>query len=1110
VKFLHVPAGLAVVGVLLLWITVGYAQLNLASISGVVSDPQGAVVPAAAVSATNTATGINTRTATDASGFYVIRNLPVGNYTVTIEHSGFKRYLHQGIILTTGQSLGLDVRIELGEVNQAVNVTGETPLLETRTSDISNVVTLKSVEDLPIANRRPLNLVLLSGAAVFVGYDVALNATPAFSLAGGRTGTPMAWLDGADIQNLRLGVGLITIDLPVDAVQEVKALENNYSAEYGGSAGGVIVETTKSGTNQFHGSAYEFFRNDFLDAAGFFAPVQNGLKLKPELRYNVFGGTIGGPIRLDRTFFFFAYEGDRLRQGTTDTLTVPTALQRVGDFSQTFNVKGQLIPIYDPATTRVVNNEFVRDQFPANVISPDRIDPVAANVVNYYPLPNQEPSNLAGANNFSGNFLSGGTINFYLLKAEHTQGANDRFSGWYIADDTSPFNTSVFPNSAADSQTFSISTHHYGYGTWFHLFDPSKINDLSATYTYRIFHTLSFGLGGDYPSRIGLSGAPDNAFPRFAPAGFSALGSTTQERRQNPIVTETILDNFFWVRGRHALKFGFQGTRSSDNDVLLSSVSGSFGFSTLPTGLPSNSASGSGLASLLLGFPTVFSEQATQELDRRSWYLAAFVMDDWSVNSRLTLNFGLRWETDTPMRDVHDRINGFDATQVNPVSGTPGVVKFAGVNGYPTSVYSGDWDNYGPRFGIAWQPSRSVNTVVRGGYGVFYSHPFDQGNPIAAALGFSLSADLASPDNGITAPFYLRDGVPVSAAAPILNDAFGAVGIGENPDTAVTFFEGRRKTGTSQQFNVGVEQQLGRGIALQIAGLSNISRNLPGDNLSLNQIPPSILGPEHDSQNDRPFPQFSDVSVISPSIALSNYYAAVLHLEKRFSNGYSVSASYTYSGFLANCDHNAAATLGDNGGCYSNSYNRAADYGPAANDVRHDLVFNWVYELPFGSGRRLPISAPLRHVAWGWTLANVTTIHSGPPFTVTALTNTTDAFTAGALRPNVLRDPNLSSSQRSVSRWFDIEAFQQPVLFQFGNEGVGALRAAGLVNFDFSLIRNLRLNERTRLEVRGEFFNSFNHTNLGLPGDVFGASDFGIISSSGSARVVQLGARVVF
>ena len=255
---------------------------------------------------------------------------------------------------------------------------------------------------------------------------------------------------------------------------------------------------------------------------------------------------------------------------------------------------------------------------------------------------------------------------------------DDRFSGWYLTDHTSPYNTSVFPDPAADTQTFSITAHHYGYASWFHIFGPNKMNDLSVTYAYRTLHTQSFGLGGDYPSKLGLRGVPENAFPRFAPSGFSALGSTQQERRQDPIKTETILDSFIWVRGRHVLRFGFQGTYSSNDAVLLSAISGSFSFSTLPTGLPGNSLTGSGLASLLLGFPTGFGELATEELDRRSWYLAGFVADDWAVNSRLTLNLGLRWETPTPRTEVNDYQSVFDLASRT--------LKLAGQDGYPRTL----------------------------------------------------------------------------------------------------------------------------------------------------------------------------------------------------------------------------------------------------------------------------------------------------------------------------------------------------------------------------------------------------------------------------------------
>ncbi|MGH9667137.1 MAG: carboxypeptidase regulatory-like domain-containing protein, partial [Bryobacteraceae bacterium] len=330
---------------------ISHAQSNLASISGVVSDPQGAVIPQAKVTAMNSATGVRTTVTTNGAGFYDLQNLSIGSYSVTVEHTGFRGYVRQQITLTTGQSLGLDVPLELGAVGQTISVIGEPPPLETRTSDVSQLVESKSIEALPLGNRRTLNVVELSGAAVFVNYpNTPANVNPNFSLAGGRVQSQMAWIDGGNAQNMRMGVGQINLDPPVESVQEVKVLTNNYSAEYGASAGGVIVETTKSGTNQFHGSAYEFLRNNVLDAPGFFAPVRDGSKVSPELRYNVFGVTTGGPIIKDKTFFFFTYEGQRLRTGGTDTLTVPTAPQRAGDFSQTFNAAGKLIPIYDPAT----------------------------------------------------------------------------------------------------------------------------------------------------------------------------------------------------------------------------------------------------------------------------------------------------------------------------------------------------------------------------------------------------------------------------------------------------------------------------------------------------------------------------------------------------------------------------------------------------------------------------------------------------------------------------------------------------------------------------------------------------------------------------------------
>ncbi len=1100
----------SLVSVLILSGITCFAQ-STASLSGIVKDPQGAVVPQSSVTADNIATGVKTKAVTNNAGFYDLSNLSIGAYAITVERDGFRKYVREGITLSTGEALGLDVQLEVGAVGQTVRVTSEAPAVETRTSDVSQLVESKSVEDLPLGNRKTLNVVELSGAALFVSYPNSPGASnPVFSLAGGRTQTQTAWLDGGDGQNVRMGTGQIPLDPPVEAVEEVKVLSNNASAEYGGSAGGVVVETTKSGTNTLHGAAYEFLRNNILGAPGYFAPVANGAKQTPELRYNVFGGTIGGPIRHDKTFFFFSYEGQRLRNGGTDVLTVPTAAERGGDFSQALNAKGQVIPIYDPASTTLVNGAYVRQPFAGNRIPTSELDPVGLKMAAYYPLPNQAASNLAGANNFSGNYVDRPGANFYMIKGDHSFSDKDKLTFRYMGNFGNETVTSVYPNPGADSRTIAPKSQDYSYASWIHILNPSQVNEFRFTYLGRSNHAESQGLGGDFPSKMGLEGVPDNAFPRLAPTGFTAMGASTAERQQYPIRQFQGVDHYSWVLGRHALKFGTEVLRGFNQDVDPTTVSGSFTFATTPTGLPGNASTGSGLASMLIGFPTAFSELNTQPLDRVSWYLAGFVQDNWTVTPNLTLNLGLRWEMDTPMYDINDRMNSFDPSEINPVSGTPGVVKFAGVGGYPVKPYNSDWNNFSPRVGFAWKVLGSDATVVRGGFGIFYSHPFDSGVPNVASLGFSTSLALNTPDNGITAPFYLRNGVPTSPVAPVLNDSFGAVPPGTNPNTSVTFFDRSRATGYSQQFNLGIQRQLTANVVVEGSVIGNLSRKLPAANMTLNQIPTSILGPKCDTQVCRPYPQFSDVQLLLPNLGVSNYYAGMWRISKRYSHGLNAGASYTWSKYLTNADSPGGTNVGNNGGPYSNFYNRRADYGPSANDVEQRFVANWVYELPFGEGKPWLSKNPIRYVVGGWTLTNVTTLQSGAPFTVTAQTDTTNSFAAGSLRPNVTTNPNLPSGKQSVAEWFNVGAFTQPAAFQFGDEGVGTLRAPGIINVDFSLLRDFRLRERLHLEFRGEFFNAFNHTNLGLPGQTFGSSTFGVINSAGPARIIEVGARLTF
>ena len=435
----------------------------------------------------------------------------------------------------------------------------------------------------------------------------------------------------------------------------------------------MIIETTKSGTNKFRGSAYEYLRNDALDAPGFFAPIRNGQKLNPELRLNLFGATLGGPIRHDKTFFFVSYEGGRLLQGYTSTLTVPTALQRQGNFSQTYNAAGNVIPIYDPSTTQTVNGTKVRTQFSGNIIPTSSLDPVAVKLMNFYPVSNQAASSVTGANNFSANYIQGQSSEFVLSKIDHTFNDKNRISGWNIYNPSTPHFTSVYPNPVADTNTsnFNYIGIDYTYVSWFHTLSPTKVNDLAVTSTYRSAIAWSLAMGGN-PGLIGLTGVPSTAFPTFTVGGFASLGPGSDARYQTPIESQSYVDNFTWVSGRHSMTFGGQWTRSINDDRLLTSASGAFTFATQPSGLPGNSATGSALASLLVGFPSTFTELATEQTDRRMDYFAFFAQDDWAVKPSLTLNLGLRWETDTPMTDVRNRMNGFNPTEINPVSGTPG------------------------------------------------------------------------------------------------------------------------------------------------------------------------------------------------------------------------------------------------------------------------------------------------------------------------------------------------------------------------------------------------------------------------------------------------------
>ena len=1106
------------IGVLfLLAVGASLAQSPTATITGIVRDPQGAAVPGVQITSTSAATQQKVTYSTNIDGLFSLRQLPIGAYVVEAEKTGFRRFVRRGLVLTTGQNLELDIQLEIGAVSESVTVSGSATMLETRTSDIAQLVEAKAVEDLPLGDRCSLNLIQMTGAAVFIGYDSGQK--PNFSLAGSRQQSQMFWIDGGTGQNMRLGVGQVDLDPPVETVAEVKIMANGYSAEYGGSNGGVIVATTKSGTNNVHGSLFEYVRNEKFDAPNFFAPIVNGQKSKAPLRYNVYGGTLGGPVMIpklykgkDKTFFFFAYEGSRRRDGAIATLNVPTALQRAGDFSQSVSNTNVLIPVYDPASTQNVAGRLTRTQFPGNRIPASRLDPVGLKIIPFYPLPNRAPDGAAGANNFRANFVNGLTRDNYTAKIDHNFGAKDRLSGRYLYNSDDTDKTSVYPDPGADPDPIALRHQNYFYGNWTRTVSATVVNDFRITYSNRINHAIALGRGKPYASQLGLKGIPDGDFPNFAPAGFQGLGSTAQERRQFPIQQYQIVNNLSWIRGKHSFKFGGEWRPSLNDEINRPTAAGSFAFSLLATGQPGVATSGNGLATMLLGFPTGFSARETQPLNRRSTYLAGFAQDDWNISRNLTLNIGVRWETDTAMRDTANRANAFDTTQINPVSGTPGVVKFLGVNGWRNSIYDTDWNNFGPRFGFAWKPGGNQKTVVRGALGIFFAHPFDAGVPNAASLGYELSATLNSPDNGITAPFYLRDGLNVTLQGAALNDSFGAVRVGQQPTNAVTFFETRRRTGYSEMFNLGVQRELKNGILAEVTFIGNLSHKLPSGNLSLNQVTPQQLAVaisqnRTPTQSDRPFPQFSNVNIQGPAFGDARYYAAVGRVERRFANGYSILGTYTWARSFNN--YTDGGSLGADIG-FSDFYNRRNDWGPTGNDIRHRFTMTSVYDIPVGRGKKYLAHSWLGAVVGNWSLGGILTLQTGEPFTVNTQVNNTFVNSAGAQRADISGNPNLPNSEKTLNRWFNTAAFTQPAQFRFGNQGVNIVRGDGVINLDTSILRNFPITETIKFQFRGEFFNITNHPNFGNPGATLNGPGFGIVSGAGAGRRIQLGARFVF
>jgi hypothetical protein len=1062
------------------WMAMG--QTPTARITGVVSDESGAVVPGAAVSMQNLKTGQSFSTTANQSGLYGLPYLEPGSYRMEAQANGFRRYVRPKLAVETGRVISLDITLQIGESSESVTVKAEAPLLQSDTSSITQTIENANVISMPLASRRSARLVALMGNVTFGDENEGDAGIVNFSMAGGRS-RQQQWLwDGGNLQGVTLFTGVIQLSPPVEAIQELHVEVNAYPAEYGRSTGGVISMTTKSGTNEFHGVLYGFHRNDALDARNFFAAA------KAPRKYTVFGATLGGPVKKDRTFFFFSYEGARRRDASTRIYNLPTDPEKRGDFSAR---SGTLI---DPVT---------RTPFPGNIIPSSRFDRIGSAFAQLYPSPNV-PGAASGANNFRINIVDKVRADTYIARADHTFNQNDRISIRYTGYDT-PFRAGrVFSRPEADpSGSDSNQRQFHLMGTWIHVFSPKFLSETRLLYSRRS-NDNPLPFPSTFVKDVGLTGVADTTMPTVSLIGLTGLGPGNQLRLVKPQQTVNIGQTFSWYSGKHTVKFGGDWRRSLVDDQFGTSQAGAFSFNDISTG------PGFSLAALLLGRPVSASVSAGAT-SLRSDYFAAFIQDDWKIAPKLSLNIGIRWDLETPRLEQQNRQSGFDAVPINPVSGTAGVVTFAGLNGVSRYAHNFDVKNLGPRFGFSWKPLSGDKTVIRGGYGWMTGSIYDASLTTTNIAGFGEARSFASPDNGLTPAFILANGVP-TPPKEALGPAFGAVAVGQSVRLSPQFFDRNHRSPYAHQYNLTVQHQIISTLMLETAYIANLSHRIGGPGVNINEVRPELRGAVQ-NQTLRPFPQFGNVTWLSPNWGNSSYHSMNLKLEKRLSGGFNLLANYTWSKFLDDIEANSEAG-GAPGSGQQSYYARHLDKSRSGNDIRHRLIASSVMELPFGAGRRWKMDNIVADaIVGGWNFGLTTEFSSGLPFGVIEATNRLNAFSPSQ-RPNLIASPALASDRprsEQVRQWFSTTAFAFPGAGVLGNAARTVGDGPGLINVDVSMLKDFRITEKRYLQLRGEFYNLFNRPNFGLPNGSRGVPAFGTINSTRTpGRQIQIGARFVF
>ncbi len=1030
------------------------AQTDVAGISGFVLDPTGAAVPGALVTAAHVETGARFETRTSESGFYLLSPLRIGSYTLTAEMVGFKKEVVSGIVLQVQQRAKMDFTLEVGALTEVVQVQGQAPLLASEESSLGQVITNRSVVELPLNGRNYLQLGILAAGVMPALKGRLADQTAAFLANGQRYTMNNYLLDGVDnnsqITNYQSGGAEISRP-SIDAIQEFKMQTANFSAEFGRSAGAVINVTIKSGTNEFHGAAYEFHRNAVLDAKNFF---ERPGEPKPSFIHNQFGGTFGGPLVKDKTFFFGSWEGTRQRKGITQVSTVPTVAQRAGGFGAR--------PMFDPATVRPnpAGPGFVRERFSNNVIPRSRWDPVSARLLELYPL----PTSGAAANNFVFSPKQRDTADQFDTRWDHRFSDKISVYGRFSFLDRELFVPPPLPAPAFGSTTDRVSdqliTNRNLAVVYTHVLSTTVVNEFRFGFN-RVRADLRPFSKERVNEQVGIRGVSTNpkvtGLASLQPSGFAALGDAPFLPNFQGSRTVQFLDSVSVVRGTHSIRFGADIRFPDSSYETYQRQRGLFEFNGVYTQDPqSRGNTGNPIGDFLLGLASngIISTPLVGTLQHRAYQF--YIQDDWKVSPKLTLNLGARWELISPFFEKNDRQGNFILDPRDPAFGT---VVLAGARGLGRGLVHYDKNNVAPRLGLAYQ--LTPKTVIRAAGGFFYSSNELWGVVNRTVANPPFFANATFPSDQINPSLVVRQGFP--------EDSLTARGQAPR----IVSFNPNFPSAIMQQWNFNIQRQLPGGILLETGYVgSNSVKLLVGRNV--NQPRPG-LGP---LPPRRLFPNLGEVALYEP-VVTANYQSLQIRVEKRYSAGLAFLASYTLGKALELAPQQSSGPLPR----IQNNLDLSGERARTANDARQRLVLSYTYDLPLGKGRRLARSRAAHLIFGDWQMTGVVTLQSGLPFSAgVGFDPANTGLAPFDARPNRIGSGKLPKERRSIEQWFNVNDFVVQAAGAFGNAGRMILDGPGFVNFDLGFNKVLRLSEKFRLQFRSEFFNIFNTPQFDQPG----------------------------